>query len=72
MNPSFDQPEIARIVAERRLGLALSRRTAVRDLGLAVDSLLATPEYRENASRIGADIRPARAALATADLILRA
>jgi UDP:flavonoid glycosyltransferase YjiC (YdhE family) len=70
MNPSFDQPDLGRIVAEQGAGLTLGRRAGVPALGAAVDDLLASPDYRRNAERVGAEIRATRAARDAGRLIL--
>lgn len=72
MNPSFDQPEIGRLIADHGAGLTVSRRAGAKRLGGAIDAMLASPRYREAAERIGAKIRPTRAAADAASAILGA
>ena len=66
MNPSFDQPIIAKAIEREGAGIALPRIAAESAIREAVETVLADGKYRTAAAVLGAQIRdvdgPARAA----------
>ena len=72
LNPLFDQPELARIVASHGAGLTLSRNARPRHLLDAVDDLLSDGTYRVRAERIGTQLRALDPSGDAADVVLRA
>jgi UDP:flavonoid glycosyltransferase YjiC (YdhE family) len=69
MNPSFDQPAIARMVAEHGVGLTVPKRAPADRIRTTVDRVLADDEYTSTARRLGETLRARRAASRAADLL---
>ncbi|MBX3098917.1 MAG: glycosyltransferase family 1 protein [Salinibacterium sp.] len=70
MNLGFDQPEIGRIVAERGVGLTLDRRTGTARLREAIETLLDSSRFREQAELVGTELRARRGAREAASVVL--
>lgn len=69
-NPAADQPALAAQVAEHGAGIALDGENATAaQIRAAVGSLLADPEYRVAAARLGSVINTAPGAAGAADLL---
>lgn len=72
MHPMYDQPMVARAVAEAGAGIQLDKKASAEEIGAAVTRLLATDSFTNAAAAIGARLRAADGARVAADRILAA
>ena len=70
MNPTFDQPVIARIVVERGAGLALPSSSGPTEIRSAIERLLGSVGHLGSARAIGVEIRSRSGAAAGASALL--
>ncbi len=72
LHPMIDQPMVAAAVERAGAGVALKKSASSATIAAAVKRLIAEPEHRAAAARLGADIRESHAAAHAADRIAQA